>query len=73
MINYKDAVLNLTRGTIDCMIEHPMYGWIPITLDKLSVNSDIDMKILFDYIVENDASLVTFEEPSNTEGKVFIA
>jgi hypothetical protein len=30
-MNYRNAVYN-QRGTIDCEIEHPEFGWIPTTL-----------------------------------------
>jgi len=30
-MNYKNAKYN-ANGTIDCEIEHPVYGWIPTTL-----------------------------------------
>jgi hypothetical protein len=29
-MNYRNATYN-ARGTIDCEIEHPEYGWIPFT------------------------------------------
>lgn len=29
-MNYRNATYN-ARGTIDCEIEHPDYGWIPFT------------------------------------------
>ena len=40
-MNYRDAKYINDRGWIDCEIEHPIYGWIPYTLDP----ADVDMTI----------------------------
>ena len=30
MMNYRNPKMN-DDGTIDCEIEHPVYGWVPFT------------------------------------------
>ena len=35
-MDYKNAVYNL-RGTIDCEVEHPDFGWIPFTASSNDV------------------------------------
>jgi hypothetical protein len=35
-MNYRNAQYN-AFGTIDCEIEHPVYGWIPFTADPSDV------------------------------------
>lgn len=74
MIEYRNPVLNITRNTIDCEINHPIHGWIPITLDKNSKNSDIDMKGLFEIIEQNESDIQTVEDQINDDpnAKVFV-
>ena len=40
-MNYRNAKYINETGFIDCEIEHPVYGWIPYTLDP----ADTDMTI----------------------------
>ena len=37
-MNYRNATYN-ARGTIDCEIEHPDYGWIPFTASPTDVET----------------------------------
>ena len=43
-MNYRNAKYINNNGWIDCEIEHPIYGWIPYTLDPndtdMTVNND---------------------------------
>jgi hypothetical protein len=45
-MNYRNPVFTAT-GTIDCEIEHPVYGWIPFTCDPKDSGAQFDTAELF--------------------------
>tara|TARA_R110001599_G_scaffold14046_1_gene61964 strand:- start:396 stop:779 length:384 start_codon:yes stop_codon:yes gene_type:complete len=38
-MDYRNAK-HISEGRIDCEIEHPMYGWIPYTLNPADIKND---------------------------------
>ena len=51
-MNYRNAKYVNDIGWIDCEIEHPVYGWIPYTLDP----ADTDMTVNNDELLAAMAS-----------------
>ena len=39
IMDYRNAK-HISEGRIDCEIEHPMYGWIPYTLNPADIKND---------------------------------
>jgi capsid protein len=39
MYSYRNPTYN-QHGTVDCEIEHPVYGWVPFTADPNDINAD---------------------------------
>lgn len=52
MMEYKNAKF-IENDRIDCEINHPRLGWIPFTLDKSDVGSDIDVIQLYNDITSS--------------------
>lgn len=46
-MKFRNAAYN-KFGSIDCEIEHPVYGWIPFTLDKNDKGAGFDVKAIHD-------------------------
>jgi hypothetical protein len=46
-MNYREPAYN-RFGTIDCEINHPLYGWIPFTCDPKDKGALFDTKTLYD-------------------------
>ena len=59
-MNYRNAHYINPNGLIDCEINHPVYGWIPYTLDP----SDTDMT------VNNDELLAAMESAGDVSAYV---
>ena len=61
-MEYRNAQRN-TFGTIDCEINHPIYGWIPTT----SSANDAETAALFAILDLDDATLPAPAPPSSNE------
>jgi len=46
-MNYRSAVYNM-NSRVDCEIEHPIYGWIPYTLDPNDSDTTINNEALLE-------------------------
>ena len=44
---YRNAVYIDDEGTVDCEIEHPVYGWLPYTCTASDTDQTIDNDYLF--------------------------
>lgn len=52
---YRNPAYN-SHGTIDCEINHPVYGWIPFTVDPTDTGAEFDVAILHADIIAADTA-----------------
>lgn len=65
MMNYRNAK-HIPGGRIDCEIEHPVYGWIPYTLDPADTDMTVDNGALLAAMAEaNDVA--AYDPPAQAE------
>lgn len=65
--NYKNAEFNdNTNNRINCEIDHPVYGWIPFTLDLNDTESTIDLNHLYEKIIA-DNNIAAYIPPTEEE------
>jgi hypothetical protein len=65
-MNYRNAKFN-AFGTIDCEIEHPVYGWIPFHCDPEDKGAQFDTAELFAEMQPYAASYVPPPAPTIEE------
>jgi hypothetical protein len=51
------------QGSVDCEIEHPTHGWIPLTADA----NDPDTKDIYDRVLAGDAGAIAAADPVNLD------
>lgn len=65
MMEYRNPTYTRT-GLIDCEINHPVYGWIPFTVDPEDTGAQFDVKELYDRIIAN-GGIEPYVEPDPPE------
>jgi hypothetical protein len=65
-MNYRNAKYIDNNGRIDCEIEHPVYGWIPYTLDPNDTDTTVDNDELLALMTAN-ADVATYVPASVEE------
>jgi hypothetical protein len=65
-MNFRDPKYN-AFGTIDCEIEHPVYGWIPFTCDPTDKGAAFDTAALFAEMQPHAAPYVPPPPPTPEE------
>lgn len=68
-MKYRNAH-QISGGRIDCEIDHPIYGWIPYTLDPDDTDSTVDNAALLAVIGEDFAAYVP---PTEAETSALLA
>jgi len=64
-MKYRNSSFNMF-GTIDCEINHPVYGWIPFTCNPNDTGAVFDTAKLFE-LMKEDASTKKYTAPSIEE------
>jgi hypothetical protein len=62
-MNYRNPIFN-RFGTIDCEIEHPIYGWIPFTASPRDVEEH--GRVIYEKILE-EGNIAPFIPPSEEQ------
>ena len=65
-MNYRNAKYINVDGCIDCVIEHPDYGWIPYTLDPTDTDQTINNDELLAAMIEN-SDVAAYVPPTQEE------
>jgi hypothetical protein len=47
------------QGSVDCEVEHPVHGWIPLTADA----NDPDTKDIYDRVLAGEAGVIAEADP----------
>lgn len=66
-MNYRNAKYIDDNGRIDCEIEHPVYGWIPYTLDPNDTDNTIDNDELLALMTERDDVIPVSQEELDSQ------
>lgn len=64
-MQYRNPVFN-ARGTIDCEINHPTFGWIPFTVDPADTGARFDVAAL-DAQIRAAGGIAAYVPPSPAE------
>lgn len=65
-MNYRNAKYINETGFIDCEIEHPVYGWIPYTLDPADTDMTVNNDDLLAAMAEN-GDVAAYVPPTQAE------
>lgn len=66
-MNYRNAKYIDNEGRIDCEIEHPVYGWIPYTLDPNDTDNTVDNSELLALMYEQDDVVAITQEELDSQ------
>ena len=56
-MDYRNAK-HRANGTIDCEVNHPIYGWIPFTCDPADIGAEFDVAALYGKLKADPATHV---------------
>lgn len=64
-MRYRNAK-HRANNTIDCEIDHPIYGWIPFTCDPNDTGAEFDVAELYEALNADPATAAYVAEPKTT-------
>lgn len=62
-MDYRNAK-HRANGTINCEINHPIYGWIPFTCDPNDTGAEFDVVALYEALNADSATAAHVPEPA---------